>query len=112
MEPVVDLTGDIAKRQEELIKASKDALRIDRARKEAFESLVKHPGWKLYQELLNTMANDRGMILLSPAGSMDAAVAMEFIKGSMNGLILARDLPMLVISDVPTKPAEGDDDES
>jgi hypothetical protein len=112
MEQQVDLTDEIAERQAHLIKASKEALRIDRARKEAFEALVKHPAWKMYQDLLNNMANDRGSLLLRPAGSVDMAIGMEFVKGTMNGLLLARDLPMLVISDVPAKTsAEDADDE-
>lgn len=105
----MDPLADINKRHEELLKSSREANTQDRKRKDAFEGMVKTPGWKLYQELLNTMVEQRGMVILSPAGSADAAVALEFVKGSMNGLILARDLPSLIIDATPATNLEDDE---
>lgn len=101
MEPVVDPTADLRKHHEKLLKDSRDAMFKDRQRKEAFEGLVRHPGWPILQELLNAMINARGEVVLGPAGSVEGAMALEFIKGAMNGLILARDLPSLIVENTP-----------
>lgn len=107
----MDPLDDVRKKHEELLKVSREALRVDRQRKDAFEGMVKTPGWKEFQNLLNTMINDRGMSVLSPAGSMEGAVALEFVKGTMNGLILARDLPSLIIDATPATKIEDDNED-
>lgn len=104
----VDPLADVKAKHELLVKESKEALREDRARKDAFEGMVKTPGWKMFQQLLNKMIEDRGMVILAPAGTSDAAVALEFVKGSMNGLLLARDLPSLIIDATPATEIEDD----
>lgn len=108
MEPVVDLTGDLRKRHEELLRESRDALFKDRQRKDAFEGLLRHPGWPMFQELLNSMIGIRAEQILGPAGSIEGAISLEFVKGAMNGLILARDLPGLIVDNTPP---QKDDDE-
>lgn len=82
----------------ELLKTGRAADKLDRERAEAFSGLVSHPAWPLYQELLNVMIQARSVDLLVPAGGSDGAFILEFVKGSMNGLILARDLPSIMIA--------------
>src|SRR3989304_4342396 len=106
MERVVDPSADFKKLQEELLKSSREALALDRKRRDAFEGMVKHPGWKEFQELLGLMIEERSAELLSPAGSVDRMIALEFVKGTMNGLILARDLPKIIIDNVPAATKE------
>lgn len=107
----MDPTDEVQKVHEQLLKTSREALREDRVLKDGLEGLVKHPGWKVYLGLLEKMINARGMVILMPAGNADAAIALEFVKGAMNGLILARDLPGLIIDAVPAATLKDDDDE-
>lgn len=104
MDPLVDLR----KHHEELLKVSKEALEKDRRRKDAFEGLIRHPGWREYQMLLATMIQARADEILAPAGSAEKAMLLEFVKGSMNGLILARDLPSLIVESTPAAQLEDD----
>jgi len=106
MERVVDPSADSKRQHEELLKTSREAMAQDRKRRDAFEGLLKHPGWKEFQELLNLMIGERSAELLSPAGSVDKMIALEFVKGTMNGLILARDLPKIIIDNVPAATVE------
>lgn len=106
----MDPTAEVQKVHEELLKASREALRQDRILKDGLEGLVKHPGWKVFQDLLHKMIDARGMVVLMPAGNADGAIGLEFVKGTMNGLILARDLPSLIIDAVPAATLEDDDD--
>lgn len=105
----MDPLADVKKRHEELLKASKEAMALDRRRRDSFEGLVNHPGWKEYQLLLGLMIQARADEILAPAGSMEKAIILEFIKGSMNGLIMARDLPGLIIENVPAAKLEDED---
>lgn len=82
---------------EHLKKASRAADRKDRDRAELFAALVASPGWKAYEELLNSIIEAQGLRVLDPAGSVDGAVRGEYEKGTMRGLIMARDLPALTI---------------
>lgn len=95
---------------EELHRNAKLANRIDNERVEAFTALLKHPGWEVYQELLNAKIQAYSDALMSPAGSVDGAVALEWVKGAMSGVILARDLPSVTIAAM-TGPAPDDGEE-
>lgn len=65
---------------------------------ELFEAGIKTSFWQAYIEMLGVMIEARGAEILAPAGSVDGALALEHVKGAMNGLILARDLPSLTIA--------------
>lgn len=97
----------------DLLKDSRTYEQVDRERVEVFQSLIVHPGWKAYHDLLMQMIEDRGAEVLAPAGSIDGAMKLEYIKGAMSGLILARDLPHVSIASMKSVPAtdKGDLDE-
>lgn len=82
---------------EDLLKDGRALDKIDRDRAELFEPMVKTPGWLAYVEVLNSMIEQRGTEILGPAGSVDGAMRLEYIKGAMFGLLLARDLPSVTI---------------
>lgn len=88
---------DFGKVPDQLAKDSRAADRVDRERAELFEALVKTPGWKVYTDLLNQKIEDLGSVILGPAGSVDGAIGLEYQKGTMRGLIIAKDLPHLTI---------------
>lgn len=88
---------DFGRVPDQLAKDSRAADKEDRERAELFEAMVKTPGWKLYEALLNQMVEERGKTVLAPAGSVDGAVLLEYEKGTMRGLIIAKDLPQLTI---------------
>jgi hypothetical protein len=96
---------------EEILKQSKLLDRTDKDRATSMEGLLAHPAWKVYVELLQTLIEARGMEILVPAGSVDGAFAQEHVKGAMCGLILARDMPSVIVSQMK-QPATGDSDAS
>lgn len=90
----------------EVIKVARAAQKIDRERAQLFEALVASPAWKSYIELLNSLLQARSDQLMAPAGSIEGAIALEYVKGTMGGLIMARDLPSLIIDSMkPAVPA-------
>lgn len=96
----------------ELQRIARAADAIDRERMEFFRGMLKHPGWAVYQELLNIRIQIYADAVTSPAGSVDGAIALEWVKGAMSGVILARDLPTVTIAGMEaTVPATDGDDE-
>src|SRR5690348_9099262 len=69
---------------QELLKTSKAADREDRERAEVLQALIKHPGWDVYAHLLQVFVQSRSNQVLGPAGSVNGAVALEYVKGTMN----------------------------
>jgi hypothetical protein len=91
---------------EELQKQARLADTIDKERADLFQGLVNHPGWVVYQELLNIRVQMYADAIMAPAGSVDGAIALEWVKGAMSGVILARDLPSVTINAMqPAVPA-------
>ena len=86
------------KRLEELLRESRQADKEDLAKADAFQVLVKHASWVPYLALLNTRIQHLADALLAPAGSINGMVTQEYLKGAMSGLILARDLPSVIIA--------------
>ena len=86
----------------DLLNEAKKADKFDRERAERFQSLVKHPGWEVYQELLNSRIQSFADAIMGPAGSIDGAIALEWVKGAMSGVVLARDLPSVTINAINT----------
>lgn len=94
---------------EDLYKRARAADKIDKERAETFQGLVQHPGWKLFVELLDFQVGSLGEAVLAPSGSMDGALGLEYIKGTMRGLLLARHLPQYTIDQMkPPVPANGE----
>ena len=83
---------------EEFLKTSRVNEKIDRERAELFGTLTRNVAFKAYLDLLNELIEARGAELMSPAGSMDGAMRLEHVKGSMYGMILARDLVPVTIA--------------
>lgn len=82
----------------ELLKQARTADKIDKERADQFRALTRHPGWALYQELIMARVQLFADRITAPAGSVDGAFALEWVKGAMSGLILARDLPSVTIA--------------
>lgn len=82
---------------DELVREWKKADHEDRERVELFQTFANNQAWKLYVELLNRLIQARGEEILRPAGSVDGAIGLEYVKGAMSGLIMARDLPQIMI---------------
>lgn len=86
----------------DLLKEARAADKIDTERAEKFQGLLAHPGWSIYQDLLNARIQLFADAVMGPAGSVDGAIALEWIKGAMSGVILARDLPSVTIAAMQT----------
>jgi len=95
----------------ELHKLARVADKVDKERAELFRGLMKHPGWATYQELLASRIQVFADAVMAPAGSVDSAVALEWVKGAMSGVILARDLPSVTIAAMETAVPATDGDE-
>lgn len=84
--------------QEELKKQARKADAVDKERGDLLRMLLKHPGWLVYQELLEAQMQARADEILSPSGSIDGMIAQEYKKGALSGLVIARDLPSVTIA--------------
>lgn len=60
--------------------------------------MVKSPAWIEFVSLLETKLQAMSDTLLAPAQSVDMLVGLEYVKGAMSGLIIARDLPSVTIA--------------
>lgn len=99
-------------RVENLIKDARAANKVDRERAELFTALLKTEGWKSYVELLNVKIQALSESILAPAGSVDGMVGLEYVKGAMSGLLVARDLPGVTITAMEQlRPQEDSDEE-
>ncbi len=82
----------------ELLRQGRAATQIDKARAEAFGSLVKTEGWRLYTELIDARVQSFSDVLLQPLETMDHVGRQEFVKGAMFAFVLLRDLPANTIA--------------
>lgn len=96
---------------EELARESRAAEKIDRERAELFAVLVKSKGWELYVELLNGLMQSRADALMLPATSIESILGQEHIKGALSGLLMARDLPSVIMGAIAV-PATSEDETS
>ena len=107
--------------RETLVAADREDLR--RAR--IFEEWLDSEGWQIYSSLLDSKVQEHGDLLTIPEQQLRAAAMptnSEFIKGTLYGLLLARDYPSTIIrtvraqlgnqSDAPTATERSDDDEN
>src|SRR5262245_33839858 len=84
---------------EELLKLSRRARREDVALGEAMQRLVQNADFQTYLEkVIGSRVQSFGDTLMEPSGSQDGLVRMEYIKGTLCGLCLARDLPRVIIA--------------
>jgi hypothetical protein len=108
--------SNIDNRMDELLKNARSADKIDRERAELFTAMIKTPAWIEYVSLLNMRLQGFADQVLSPSGSVDAMIGLEYVKGTMSGLVIARDLPSVTIAAMdqlrrgPVEPAEEIDD--
>jgi hypothetical protein len=98
-------------RIEELLKRSREADKIDRGRAALFAKLVASPEWKAYEELLSVRLQGYSEELLSPAGSVDGAMVLEFIKGAMHGMLLAQGLPRVIVEAMKDSMSSGEEED-
>lgn len=100
---------------EGLLREARKAARIDRERIELFEAMVRTPGWLAYVALLEAKIQMLADQVLAPSGSVDGMVGLEFVKGAMSGLIIARDVPSVTIAakeQLREQPVEDEDDDT
>lgn len=85
-------------RIEELLREARKARKIDIERAELFASLIRQPGWLAYMEILEAKIQALADEVLAPSKSVDGMVTLEYVKGAMSGLIMARDIPSVTIA--------------
>ena len=100
----------------ELAKQWRAAQKVDRERAEALSALSRHPGWAVFVSLIDSKLEADGMALLSPLDSMNDIPKAEHLKGTMYGLVLARDLPSFIVESMKAQdasdPAHTEDDDN
>jgi hypothetical protein len=96
----VDQDSDISEdpKIRELLREAKSADRQDQERAELFGAMIRSAAWHQYVEILNAKLQGMADELIKPSKSVDELVALEYVKGTMSGLILARDLPSVTIA--------------
>lgn len=94
---------------EELLKASKKANKEDKELADLLSMLLKSKAWEAYEKLLASRIQSYSDYVLRPAASVDRAMALEYVKGAMSGLIMAQQLPSVIVEAM--KPSTGDDGE-
>src|SRR5262245_52307550 len=103
-------------RIEEILREARKAAKVDRERIELFEALVRQPAWLAFVEILEAKLQMFSDQLLAPAGSIDRMVELEYIKGAMSGLVMARDIPSVTIAGKDqlrqSQPVEDEDEPS
>lgn len=82
---------------EELLKIAQAANKEDREDATLFEVMIKTPAWQAYVKRLQRRMQTEGDAILGPAQSVDGMVALEYRKGALSGLVIARDLPSVTI---------------
>lgn len=98
-------------RLQELLSESRKAKKEDKEMAEALSSMMKTRGWAFYMHLLGAHIQSFSDVMLQPAGSLDALVSGEFVKGAMYGLVLARDRPSVIVESMKQVLASDQDDE-
>lgn len=94
---MLDVKKELQQLTDDLKKVARLADLKDKERADLFASLIKNQAWLAFYELLNLRIEAQGSLLLNPAGSVDGVLVGEYEKGTMRGLIIARDLPSLII---------------
>lgn len=84
---------------EELKKQAIVADKEDRERGEILQSFVKHPGWALFLALVEKNMQAAADMLMQPEQTLERdGMNSEYLKGTMRGLIIARDIPSATIA--------------
>ena len=95
----------------ELLKEGRKFDKLDRDRAEVFASLLKHPGWMIYEDMLQGQIQQFGDLVLEPVAGLDGVFTQEFIKGTLKGLILARDMPSVIVESMKQEVPKEEDEE-
>lgn len=82
---------------QEVLRQARKSDKEDQERIELFQTLLRNPAFKAYQELLGHKLESLGALLLMPSGSLDGLVTTEWQKGAMYGLVLARDVVSVTV---------------
>lgn len=101
---------DTNERLEDLRRQARAADANDRALVEDLQKLTCHGAYFAFQMFLNRRIEMFSQELLGPAGSIDGLIAHEFVKGAMFGLILARDLPQVIVASLSHTAEDEQDD--
>jgi hypothetical protein len=88
----------VDQRIEQLLRDARAANKIDRERIELLEMLIRTPAWQAYVGIIEAKLQMLADEVLAPAKSVDGMVTMEYIKGTMSGLVIARDIPFVTIA--------------
>lgn len=100
---------ELQERMDELIRQAREADREDRKLAEVLSLLVHHSSFSALQSLLNKRLQSLSEEMLAPANSVDRLIAQEYLKGAMFGLILARDLPTIIVDSLATTAKDEND---
>lgn len=94
----------------EMVREGRRADREDRELVDLLRKLVVSMEWIAYVGYLNKLIEEKGALLLSPSLGVDQMVVLEGEKGEMRGLIKARDLPSVIMAQVPAPTADEDEE--
>lgn len=86
----------------------------DRKRARAIADMTRTEGWKYYEELLEGYIAERGQMLMQPLplGEVNAVPQQEYLKGTMYGLNLSKDVASFIVAAMKQEVASETDSES
>jgi len=83
----------------DLLKASKEANKVDRELADAMERLLAFEPFQVFlTKVIGPRLQDLGELSLQPAMTNDGMVRKEYLHGAMYAFILTRDLPSRIIA--------------
>jgi hypothetical protein len=88
----------MAELKDDLLKQAREADKADRETAAALQVLVGKPEWKIYVGVLERRMQTQADKILGPSKSVDGCIALEYEKGALSGLVIARDLPSVIIA--------------
>lgn len=94
---MTDVDLSFTEATENLLKQGKKADAEDKELAEILGALIKHPGWPTFAAALTRRIQGCSDLLLKPVAGLDGTYYVEWLKGCMSGMILARDLPQLIV---------------
>lgn len=101
---MTDVTDDIAADQ----RAANRKLRDEATQ---LESLVTHPGWKIYLTLIEAVGQNYHKALMEPLNNSFECVKAEFAKGALTGLSLAAQITSAKLREAQELTTTTDSDE-
>jgi hypothetical protein len=103
---------DYRRLSDEQAKASRQADAVDKEFADEMRSLVKVSAFQAYRAKLLALVSQIGESRLEPAAGIEGVLVQEFEKGTMRGLLLAANLPDVMLQQWKKSAGTREDEET